>query len=188
MAGNTIDWDNTDTTLSSILGFAETEDWDDETEDYLIGTSAHRYGWYPGVISHGEARGEGVAGDSAWQPVDEIGRILSGSGTMRAIKPDRRRYERSFRYAALRRTERNDVYRGVALLEEYAATRPVRYYPDRDYGTVATPGSQNDPADRRTEIAGYYWTVDVTEDPAVDWNNKHPDICSVTVRVSGRAD
>lgn len=181
----TMRWSSTDNALSACLGYDESESF---SGDDIVSTDAHRYGWYPGVTSHGTARGEGVAGDSSWTPTDDVGRILAGNGTMRAIRPDRRRYERTLRYAAIRRTERIDEHRGVALLEEYGSTRAVRYYPDRDVGTVATPGTQRDPADDRDDLDGFYWSCDMIADPRIDWHQAHPDICGVSVTVSGRAD
>ena len=184
-SGWTITWGSTADDLSDLLGFEEDES---VSSDVLTATNRHKYGWYPGTISHGVTRGDGVAADSAWRAADEVGRVMAGSGAVAAIKPPRRRYERSVRYGAIRRSEWNDKDRGPALLEEAAATAPVCWYPDRDKGTVASTGTQGDPADDRADSSCDYWLCDVADDPDIQWNNQHPDIGSVAVRVTGRAD
>ncbi len=130
-----VHWSSCAADLLLTLGFNDEDSTGEGTTGATVtATLRHRYGWYPGVISHGAARGEGLAGDSAWQVADEIGRVVAGTGAMRAIAPARRRYRRQIRFAAIRRSEYEDLYRGVAMLEEHGATRPLRWYPDRADG------------------------------------------------------
>lgn len=173
--------------LLSTLGYAGTETVANPgaAGANVTATSAHRYGWYPGTMTFGVARGDGVVSDTSWRPVDEVGRIVSGSGQMRAIAPARRRYEREVRYGAIRRTEYEDRYCGVALLEDYAATLEMRWYPDRDDGTVDDAGTQGDPADSRLDSSCDYWLVTLTSPPAIEWSSQHPDYASVALAVNG---
>jgi hypothetical protein len=182
-----VHWASCADALLSTLGYSEDETitLPDTTSATITATSRHRYGWYPGVLSHGAARGEGLAGDSAWQVADEVGRIVSGAGRMRALAPSRRRYTRTLRWAAIRRSEYEDQYRGPSLLEEHGATRSLRWYPDRADGVCDNQGTQGDPASSRSDAAGYYWLVTLTEPPAVEWSSQYPDLCSVQLVLNG---
>lgn len=184
-----VHWVSCAADLKSMLGYAGTESitGSGTAAATVTATSSHRRGWYPGVISHGAARGEGLAGDSAWQVADEIGRVVAGTGAMRSIAPSRRRYRREIRFGAIRRSEYEEIHRGVALLEEYGATQRLAWYPDRAEGTVASLGTVLDPASSRTDAAGYYWRVTLLEAPAVEWSSQYPDLCSVTLLLNGEA-
>jgi len=182
-----VHWISCADSLLTTLGYTEEEEVvsPNNTQSTVTASLHHRYGWYPGVASHGAARGEGLAGDSAWQVADEVGRAFSGSGRIRAIAPSRRRYTRTLRWAAIRRSEYEDQYKGPALFEEHAATRSFRWYPDRDIGTVDDQGTQLDPAVSRSDTTAYYWLVSLTEAPAVEWSSQYPDLCSVQLILNG---
>jgi hypothetical protein len=70
-----VHWISCADSLLTTLGYTEEEEVvsPNNTQSTVTASLHHRYGWYPGVASHGAARGEGLAGDSAWQVADEVG-------------------------------------------------------------------------------------------------------------------
>lgn len=158
------DWATTDDALEATLGYDGTET---VAALALVATSQHTHGWYPGVISRGQADGEGLASDTSWTPADEVGTTYAGSGAARRIAPARRAYRRTVRYGCVRRTEAFDRARGPICLADRWATCRLRWYPDRDLGTVAVPGTQADPGypDYHADGDGDYWLVTVSGEP-----------------------
>jgi len=183
-AMNGTDWDNCDEDLLDILGYDQTEEIEDSglATAHIDAAERHMLGWYPGVLSWGEARGDGVAADSGWRPVDQVGRAMSGARQARLLVPVERKWAREIRYGALTRSERLDDDRGAGLLEAYGAACSVRWYPDRDVGTVADPGELMDPLYGREVVeAEGYWCVTLLEPLEAEWHSQHPDRCTVSL-------
>lgn len=175
-------WATTDDDLSDVLGFDETEA---VAALALVATSRHTHGWYPGVISRGEADGEGLAADTGWRPADQLGVTYAGSGAARRISPARRAYRRQVRFGCLRRSEVFNRSRGVAPLGDRWATSSIRWYPDRDDGTVAVPGTQMDPGypTYSDGTDGEWWLVTVASEPELT-ALAHPDWQAVELDIS----
>ena len=179
-----VTWGSCSSRLMGDLGYALTES---VSGGAVAATNAHKYGWYPGVVSYGTARGEGVAEDTGWYPVDSVGRQVAGSGAARLIGPSRMAYTRRLGFGTLHRDEvLKERDRGVICFADRWATKEFRWYPDRDDGTVSSYGTQGDPADYDTDSTCDFWVATLTEQPRVDPGAAtHPDYFHVSLVLNG---
>jgi len=164
-----INWALVDDDLSACLGFAEDEAYTGGPETFTItATNAHTFGWYPGVISYGTSSGTGVANDSRWTQDWSIAASVSGGGEPRIVVPSRPVYRRTLDFDIIKQTELQDVNRGIHALMVDGLGKVLRWYEDRDDGTVNGPGTQVDP---HIEVwaATKYWEVMLVE--AVKWQS-----------------
>lgn len=179
-----VDWAASSSELYEILGFAGTET---PSSDVLTATNRHTYGWYPGVITYGATRGEGLAEDSGWWPEDMVARQVAGSGAARLIAPSRMAYRRRLAFGVLHRDEvLDDRDRGVICLADRWATLPIAWYPDRDDGTVGSYGTQGDPGAYDSDDDCDWYSVTIAAPPRVDAGSvSHPDYFRVTLELNG---
>jgi len=149
----------TDNDLEAILGIING---DSVSSDILTPGNRHKYGWYPGVISYGTSSGTGVANDSRWTQDWSLAASVSGSGEPRIVVPSRPGYRRTLDFDLIKQTELQDVNRGIHALMVNGFGKVLRWYEDRDDGTVASPGTQADP---HTAVwaATKYWEVMLAE-------------------------
>lgn len=170
---NGADWSltygSTDDALESILGLAGTETTTNEGggEYTIYATSTHLYGWYPGVISFGSTAGAAHTDESDWVPSWPRAEGVSGSGQMRRVLPSRPPWTRVVGWDLLLDDEILDPDRGIHAMATQAVQSTVRFYPDRDVGTVATPGTQGDPHDDPRDSETDYWLCYLDAD--LDW-------------------
>lgn len=173
-------WATTDDDLETALGLAGTEA---PVGDVLTGTLIHAHAWYPGILSYGATRGEGITADDNPQPADDMIRQYSGSGVAQLVAPARRHYLRPLRFGLIRKAEAWHKQKGPVCLMDRWATLPLYWYPDRDIGEVGSYGTQIDPGAPYYEgdDDGDYHVVTVAEKPRIERNPSHPDWYSVEV-------
>lgn len=175
-----MNWALTDSGFAQ-LGFTGTE--------AVVGTSitstyAHHWGWYPGVPTFGSAGGVGLEDDTEWVAVEFAEGMVSGAGELAIVAPVRPPYERQLSFGAIKREEMRDRARGPICLRDRWRTKVLRWYPDRDIGTVAAPGSQGDPGHPYYDLDEDcdYWEVTVVGEPMLERHASHPDWIMVRVR------
>lgn len=135
------DWANTDDALSTILGFTESETASNNT---LTATNQHANGYYPGLVSYGRNTwdGAGVVTDTLWIPQWKIARAYSGTGEARIVGPSSALYRRKLSYSLISGDEVTSDYGAAPFFSTVIASQ-FRWYPDREKGTVASPGAKN---------------------------------------------
>ena len=174
----------TDDGLEAILGLDGTES---VASNILTPTDAHTHGWYPGVTSFGSASGASPSSDTDWTPEWPAAEAVAGSGALRRIAPSRARWVRTVGWDLLTDDECLDVDRGVQALAR-AWTVPIRWYPDRDIGTVASPGTQADPQDDPDDENADYWLVWLVEPPGWQLHAQSGAYRSVELVLHGEPD
>ena len=159
------------------LGFSGTE--------LVVGTSItsttmHHWGWYPGVITFGAAGGSGLEGDTEWVPPEISEGMVSGAGEQAIVTPTRPPYEQNLSFGAIKRDEMRDRGRGPICLRDRWRMKVLRWYPDRDVGTVAVPDGplgQGDPGHPYYDLGADcdYWNVTVVGEPMLERHSSHPE-------------
>jgi len=175
----------TDDTLEVLLGLDSA---DAVAADVLTPTDYHTHGWYPGVTSFGASSGAAHTSESDWTPAWPRAQSISGSGKMRRIAPSRPPWARAIGWDLLTDDEVLDPDRGVHALAIGAFATALRFYPDRDTGTVATPGTQGDPQDDPRDSETDFWKVYI--DPDVEWqlHGQSGSYRSVSLGLHGEPD
>lgn len=175
---NSMTWASTSNGLSTLLGFAETEN---PAAGVVTATSRHTHGWYPGTLSYGYTKGEGIASDTLWTPTESPAVVVAGDGTTTVVGASRPVYRRSITFDLVKKTEINDRTRGLMALAVAHRTVNVAWYENRDTGTVAAQGTKGDP---HTAASADYWSIKVT----AEWQNQgtHPDWYIVTLDLIGQ--
>jgi hypothetical protein len=187
-----VDWGDCSDALLLVLGFDETES---VLNSVVTANNPHTYGWYPGIISYGSTRGEGVADDSTWEPQDASVSSKAGDGTQTIIGPERLEYRRTLRFATIHKDEYNHPSRGAKRLMDLWRYSELFWYPDREDGVVGTYGTQGDPGpttyhdDDTLDTAGsYYWLVTQNRTPRLQRNATHPDWFSIDLILNAEPD
>lgn len=177
------DWPNTDDSLSSLLGFDETET---VTGNTVISSGQHQYGWYPGAITHNwnPNKGAGLASGNRWRSQDASVSTTAGSGRRRRIRPGRTPRIRLLRFDLLYRDEVRDRTIGVDALQERFFASRFSWYPDRTLGQVGTPGTTGDPR-TLTDADVDYWVVTLQDQPTDRERTEHPDWYEVELTLNG---
>lgn len=133
----------TDDALSTLLGLDESADV--VTADVLTGSSQHQRGWYPGTITRGRAttKGVGIAADRRWAPLHEGSQLFTMRGDPSSCFPATGLKRRELTIRPLTYAECIDEDVGVTAFIDEAIASTFRWYPDREDGTVADPGTQD---------------------------------------------
>jgi hypothetical protein len=175
---NSMRWSYTTDALSSCLGFAETES---PSAGAVTATNRHTHGWYPGTISFGYTKGEGLAADSEWQPDEAPAVAVAGSGTATVVAGSRPIYRRTLLFDLIKQTELVHRTRGVMAMAVAHRTVDVCWFQNRDIGTVAAQGTKGDP---HSSSSADYWSCKTT----IQWepNGTNPDYYSVQVDLIGQ--
>jgi len=162
------------------LGFTGTEA---VVSNSITSDEPHDRGWYPGTITHGAAGGVGYTGDEDWQAEHVTDGVVSGAGQLCNIGPARPPYRRTLTFGAILREEMRHKTRGPVRLRDTWGLVELRWYPDRDVGSVARPGSQGDPGDPHydTDDSCDYWTVRVDGETRLTPAGSFPDYFTVSV-------
>ena len=160
----TVTWGSTTDGLSSVMGFDESEAVDGS--DILTSSSQHLNGYYPGLISYGYAsnRGVGTTNTKYWAPEWSQVRTVAGNHATRVVGPATARSTMALSFGLIRDIEASDASRGLRAFVDGCAAFTFYLYPDRSYGTVDAPGTQ----DAKTFDSGNlpyddYWCCAFTE-------------------------
>lgn len=176
---DTMNWALTSSGLLQ-LGFVGTEA---PVSNLLTSTGPHHWGWYPGTITHGLTGGAGFSSDSGWQAVESVASEVSGAGERTSIGPSRPDYQRRLVVEAVRRDESHHISRGPIRFLDRWRHKKIRFYPDRDDGTVAGGGSQGDPGSPYfdDDSTCEYWLVRLADAPKVTEAGGFPDYFITTL-------
>jgi hypothetical protein len=180
---------DTDASLKDYFGFTGSETVASQgLNEVLTSTKQHKFGWYPGVITYGTGEGDGIEDDTKWQAddVDNIG--YAGTGAQRRVGPARNPYRRRLRFGLIHYDEAfGDKGRGPSDFKDAWQKLKFRFYPDRDDGTVATPGDRGDPGPGTYDVDGdeEYWRCSLVKDGIVlTKNDRNPDYWSVQIELN----
>lgn len=174
-------WASCDDGLTTLFGFDETESLSSST---VTSTNAHTHGWYPGHVSYNT--GEGIQYDSGWV-ADEVGvESIAGNGEMQSVGPDRLPYTRTLRFGALHRDEVVDERdRGCACFFDRWRRVPIRWYMDREDGSVGSYGTQGDPGAYHNDDDCDFYIIKVKGQPRRTVLT-HPDWFSFELTMHGQ--
>lgn len=158
-------WAGCDDELEDLLGFDQSES---VNSGSITGALQVTHAWYPGAITHDHHvyRGAGLVSGSFWIPVDSVVKQWSGSGEPAIVHPGQLPLRRALRWDIVSTAEVRDLKRGVAQLWETHRAKRLRWYPDRELGTVDDYGSKGDPrSDVDGDAAADYWEVSIVDAP-----------------------
>jgi hypothetical protein len=173
---------NCSSDLLSVLGVSA----DNTVSSYVLTpTSRPRWVWFPGLITLGPTRGEGLETDDGWVPEDVAVVGRAGSGASRVIGPSRQVHYRLVRFGWIGRSEREDMYRGPAMLEKAGRTKKLVWYPDRDTAIPTNVGTQGDAEENNQDSSCTYWLVAQNVPPKIERRPEHPDWFSVELNLNG---
>ena len=173
----TENWSDTDDALAELLGFDETET---ASGNVLTGSHQHTHGYYPGLIGYGRHshEGVGVVSDSLWQSRWPMVRQVAGDGSMRVVGPATAQQRRTLGFGMITREEYEDAERGLKAFMDGAIAVAWRWYPDREDGTVANPGTQDEDyylvtlardlqiRQSRGSADHFTWSIELNREPA----------------------
>jgi len=150
ITNNDSDWDShwgsTDDGLEALLGFDGTEEVQTVGSSYVLtATNQHQHGYYPGCLSWGYSTsgGAGNTNPRLWKPNWPMVRNVAGNNAQRTVGPATARETMMLSYGKIHNDEYDDTDIGLRGFWDACIASTFRFYPDREDGTVATPGTQN---------------------------------------------
>ena len=177
-----IEWASCDSDLLDLLGFDQTET---PSGNVVTANDQHLWGWYPGLITHGDNDGSGPSADSYWIAEDNTSRQYSGSGKARIISSARKIYKRSLTFTPLNKSEVIlSRGKGPKDFEDRWISKKIYFYPDRDNGEVGDLGTQLDPGAYEVDTDGDYYIVTLAKNPVINSTGSHPDWFSVRIEMT----